>query len=194
LRARLAVGERVIRYSERLRRANHDLARLATTDELTRVYNRGALLDRLDQECNRNMREQTPISLLMVDIDRFKECNDEHGHAAGDAALRMTADAIESACRIYDLIGRYGGDEFLIGLPGADEEASGVVAERIRSKLGTISSGDARFTVTVSIGSATWRHDSKHSVQATVRAADAALYAAKRGGRDQVVIASDTRI
>jgi two-component system chemotaxis response regulator CheY len=189
LEARLRVGERVLRFAERLRRANEDLAQLATTDTLTHLYNRGAMLDRLDEEFNRAQRDGRPISVLMIDIDGFKQANDTHGHAAGDAALRMTAESIQAACRIYDTVGRYGGDEFLVALPGADEEAAGTVAGRILQQLGTIAVGEERFDVTVSVGSATWRNDAPHSAQATVRAADAALYRAKREGRNRVVCA-----
>lgn len=191
LRARVRVGERVLRYAERLRRANDDLVRLATTDELSRLYNRGAILDRLDQEFNRHLRERRPISVLMVDIDSLKDVNDQHGHAAGDAAIRHAADAIQSACRIYDVVGRYGGDEFLVALPGASSDAAMVVAERIRSKMGAVIVGDDRFELSASIGVASWTSDSTHTPQATIRAADSALLHAKRDGRDRSLIATE---
>lgn len=192
LDARIRVGERLVRYAERLRRANADLAQIARTDELTSMYNRGAILERLEEEHSRHRREGRALSVLMVDVDSFKPCNDAHGHAAGDAVIRMVGDALQGACRIYDTVGRYGGDEFLMLLPAAEADNALTVAERVRERVeaGAVTVGGVRISMTVSIGAATLAPGDEWPAMQVVRAADAALYRAKHSGRNTICAAT----
>ena len=120
LTARLRSGERVIELQQRLLESQAALQHEATHDRLTRLWNRGAVLDHLDRELNRTRREGASMSVLLADVDRFKRINDTYGHAVGDQVLSEIGRRIRSLLRAYDAAGRYGGEEFLLVLPGAD--------------------------------------------------------------------------
>lgn len=194
LQARLRSGSRVLELQEGLLRAQEALRLEATRDHLTGLWNRRMISDHLDRELRRTAREHRPLAVVMADLDHFKRVNDTHGHAAGDAVLREAAGRIRSATRDYDLIGRYGGEEFLLLLPGCDAASAGQVAERVRVEIAKtpVEIGKVALTVSVSLGVA-WTSDRPVDASALILAADEALYRAKAGGRDRVeVCASST--
>jgi len=165
------------------------LARAATTDALTGLYNRHAL-PLLAHRLARATDAAAPAALLMVDLDHFKRVNDDHGHAAGDAVLRLAADAMQAAMRHGDLVARWGGEEFLVGLPGVDAAAARVVADKLRAQLAALLHPQADGSVlqlTASIGVAQVR--AGETLSSAIQRADAALYTAKRCGRDRVSVA-----
>ena len=136
LRARLRAGRRILDLQAELVVAAREALRIqATYDGLTGVLNRGSVLDALNQDLARAGRESGPVAVLLTDIDHFKKVNDTHGHQAGDAVLQETAHRMKSAIRAYDSMGRYGGEEFLIVLPGCDGEDAVHQAERIREAI-----------------------------------------------------------
>ena len=136
LRVRLHAGRRILDLQEELLRTREALRDQATHDGLTGLLNRTTILETLDDELARAARAGQPVSVLMVDLDRFKAINDTYGHLAGDAVLREAARRLKSAARRYDSVGRYGGEEFLIVLPGCDAANAGLQAERMREAIG----------------------------------------------------------
>ena len=187
LRARLRPGERIVDLQEGLIRAREDLRELAIHDSLTGLWNRGMVLDQLGRELSRSRREGKALAVAIADLDHFKKVNDTLGHAAGDAVLREAADRMRSAVRDCDFIGRYGGEEFLLVLPGCDGVAGLAVAERVRSRMADepVRAGEALLPITVSIGLAYSRATGVEP-EALIRAADEALYRAKAAGRNRV--------
>jgi diguanylate cyclase (GGDEF)-like protein len=172
---------------ESLRKNREELERLSTTDILTGLGNRRHLMNLLPQEIERARRAGQPFSILMLDVDHFKEYNDEHGHQAGDEVLARVGTVLQGGIRPYDCAARYGGEEFLVVLSGVSLDDARDCAERIRKKV----QGE-RFdgrTVTVSIGVAEYPTHGE-SENAIIAQADAALFRAKRAGRDRVVCAS----
>jgi diguanylate cyclase (GGDEF)-like protein len=161
----------------------------ALVDGLTGLANRRATSDALHAEAARAERLETPLSLVLADLDGFKEVNDEHGHAVGDAVLRAFAEVLRDTLRESDLAGRWGGEEFLLLLPGADKEGAAELAERVRIGLAArrISSVPG-LRVTASFGVAEYAGEA--NTEQLVAAADDALYRAKRGGKDRVVRAA----
>ncbi len=160
----------------------------ATHDELTNQWNRATILQRLEHELVRTSREGTPVGVAIVDIDLFKRVNDSYGHLAGDAVLRAVARRIVSVVRPYDSVGRYGGEEFLVVLPGCEKNRALQVSERLRlsfSKVPVKTRGGA-FRITLSIGVTTVEGGRSADVNAVIRAADEALYRAKNKGRNCV--------
>ena len=186
LRARLRSGERVLELQEALFAAVEALRDQATRDALTGLLNRGLVLDGLARELHRAEREERPLSVVVSDIDHFKLVNDTHGHLAGDAALRQTADRMRSVLRGYDLIGRYGGEEFLVVLPGCAIDCAEQVAERIREAVAgePVDAAGAKVSVTMSLGVACAEPGT--DVYSLIKAADDALYRAKDNGRNRV--------
>jgi diguanylate cyclase (GGDEF)-like protein/PAS domain S-box-containing protein len=164
------------------------LYRLATTDELTGLYNRRHFMELLGDALRRAQRYRHPLSLVMLDIDHFKNVNDAYGHAAGDAVLRDIAAGLRGAIRGTDILGRLGGEEFAVALPDSDLAAARILAERLREtvKESPFPIGAAMVRVTVSIGGTCLRatHD---TVDDLLQRADEALYRAKTAGRDRVV-------
>ncbi|WP_052316047.1 sensor domain-containing diguanylate cyclase [Desulfomonile tiedjei] len=160
----------------------------ATHDALTGLLNRAALFDSLEREIARCNREDKALAIIMADLDHFKKINDNHGHLAGDAVLKEVADRISDSVRPYDVVGRYGGEEILIGLPACDESGAFSFAERIRSAIGSreISTNDGKIAVTVSLGIAVFRRSAFANMDEVIRVADAALYDAKKAGRNCV--------
>lgn len=158
-------------------------------DSLTGLYNRRYLTEMLDREIRRAVRAEQSLGILMLDLDHFKKFNDTYGHDAGDAVLRQTASFLSKSIRVEDIVCRFGGEEFVVILPTADLNAAYARAERIRSKLRELTvlhQGHSLGMVTVSIGVAALPEHGT-SPQVLLDAADAALYRAKREGRDRAV-------
>ncbi len=189
LRVRLHAGRRILDLQEELLKAREALRDQATHDGLTGLLNRTSILEKLDDELSRATRAGTPVSVLMADLDRFKSINDTFGHLAGDAVLREAAHRLKSAARRYDSVGRYGGEEFLIVLPGCDATQAAVQAERMRDALGAtpFSTPSQPVVVTVSLGVAS---SSEGASETLVRQADTALYWAKADGRNRIALHS----
>ncbi len=168
-----------------LREVNEVLRHQATRDSLTGLRNFRAFTERMSEEIERSHRRAEPLSLLLVDVDFFKQFNDTFGHPAGDEVLRSVAKLMESQARGCDFVGRYGGEEFAILLPGTDEDAAHLVAERVRA---AIECGPwTRRVITVSIGIATVSGENPGLESAALLTqADCALYASKAAGRNQV--------
>jgi diguanylate cyclase len=154
-------------------------------DALTGVPNRLALNERLDQEYARFVRYRAPLSLIILDIDHFKKLNDAHGHRAGDRALTLVAKLLRDSLRETDFIARYGGEEFVALLPETAGENARVVAEKLRAAVerANFTHNGARVPVTLSAGFAMFREGD--GIETVIERADAALYRAKHGGRNQ---------
>lgn len=183
----MAGGGRMITYYDvtDLIRNAEQLERLATTDPLTGLYNRRRLLVALDAEWGRFQRYHRPVSVLMVDVDHFKDVNDRHGHAVGDEALKAMANACLHGTRKADIVGRVGGEEFAIVLPETSLSRAKIVAERVRKHIAaqTVSARGIAFQITASIGIAE-ATASMRGTEALMNAADQALYQAKAQGRN----------
>lgn len=175
-----------------LRRAHlySKLQAMAITDGLTQVASRRFCLERLGEELERSKKFSYAFSVLMLDVDMFKGCNDTFGHLVGDAVLREVAKSIKENLRLIDLVGRYGGEEFLIILAETDKEGAKFAAERIRQAVESkkVHAYDEDLHVTVSIGVASFPADAG-TPQALIEKSDAALYLAKQSGRNRVVTA-----
>jgi diguanylate cyclase (GGDEF)-like protein len=192
LRARLRAGRRVLALQEQLVEAREALREQATRDGLTGLWNRTAIFDILQNELARSSRSGKPLIVLMADLDGFKPVNDHFGHMAGDAVLRQAAARMRASVRRYDAVGRYGGEEFLIVLPGCELPGGLVQAERIRDAIGAecFRAGDAEIRLTCSLGAACAVPPAIPHADDLVREADAALYRAKRHGRNRVEAAA----
>jgi two-component system cell cycle response regulator len=190
LRVRLRAGRRIIELHNELIEAREALREQATHDPLTGLWNHEEILRILGRQLSRAEREGGDVSVVMADLDHFKRVNDTHGHMAGDAVLRQTARRMVSQVRDYDYIGRYGGEEFLLVLPGCDGKRAGNLAERVCQSIGSESMDipEGMIPVTISLGVASTRKASKSDADSLVQAADLALYRAKENGRNRVEI------
>ncbi len=171
--------------------ANKKLAGLATTDPVTNLVNRRIILSRIEQEKNRMERGSKPFTLIMVDVDNFKQVNDEYGHTGGDYVLVNLAEAISLTLRKQDEVARWGGDEFLIMLPETDVEGGVIVAEKIRTKIieTPFIYREMEIPVTITLGVGACEPGS--GVGSCIRKADQALYAGKQAGKNRVGILKD---
>jgi len=170
---------------------NRRLSEVSSRDTLTGLYNRWYVIEKIDSELNRALRHGSPMSLLMLDIDHFKRINDTWGHPAGDEVLRSVGKLLRESCRIYDVPGRYGGEEFCIVLPETKPGNTTVVAERIRKRLETttLACGESSVAVTASIGIAGMDDEGDGealSPAGLIDRADRALYSAKSRGRNRI--------
>ena len=181
LYARLRAGERILKLQEALRVQ-------ATHDSLTGVLNRGTVYELLQRELARVLRDNKPVGIVLADLDHFKLINDTHGHPVGDAVLRETAKRMAIPIRPYDALGRYGGEEFLIVLPGCGLTNAAKVAERIRCCIAAepISTSAGALAVSASFGVAASDKTESLDINAIIETADQALYRAKREGRNRV--------
>jgi two-component system cell cycle response regulator len=189
LRARLRAGQRILDLQEQLLAAREALRQEATHDSLTGLLNRHAILGVLQLELERAARESRHISVLMADLDHFKQVNDQFGHLAGDAVLRESANRMRASIRRYDSFGRYGGEEFLAVLPGCSVDGALAQAERLRVSVGgaPFAVGEQTLSVTCSIGLACRAAGVRADTDTLIREADMGLYVAKENGRDRVV-------
>lgn len=170
----------------------HDqLQRTAAVDPLTGALNRRFGLTRLREEFKRAVRGGSSLGVMMIDVDHFKTVNDTHGHLAGDRILTRVVDLVTAALREGDVMVRYGGEEFLVILPGADRNGAALLAERVRQRVANaaFAIGSEAIRVTVSIGVAAFPDQPVAHPRELVEEADRALYAAKNGGRDRVTLA-----
>lgn len=170
---------------------NRTLSEISARDSLTGLYNRWYVMEKIDSEMNRALRHGSPMSLLMLDLDHFKRVNDSFGHSVGDEVLKVVGQVLRESCRVYDVPGRYGGEEFCIVLPETRVGNTTQVAERIRSRLASteLPVGETSITVTASIGVAgmdSVADEGVVSAAALLDRADRALYAAKHHGRNRV--------
>ena len=197
LQVRLRAGRRIVDLQSELLITQAALRQQATHDALTKVYNRHSIFEVLDREIGRADREGLPVGLALLDIDFFKAVNDTYGHIAGDAVLSEAARRIKSSIRSYDSLGRYGGEEFLIVLPGCDEACTRSQAERIRRNLASEpmpihedAHADVSLALTASFGTTTALPGHHVTAETLIRLADESLYEAKRAGRNRVVFRS----
>jgi len=170
---------------------NRLLSEVSSRDSLTGLYNRWFVMEKIDTELNRSLRHGSPMSLLMMDVDHFKRINDTWGHSAGDQVLQGIGKLLRDCCRVYDVPGRYGGEEFCIVLPETKIGNTSAVAERIRQRLAAteLQCGDTSIAVTASIGIAgmdTPDEGDTLSPAGLIERADRALYSAKNRGRNRV--------
>lgn len=189
LHARLKVGQRILDLQEQLLAAQEALRFEATHDALTGVWNGGAIMQALDREIERAVRMQTALGIIMLDLDNFKKVNDVHGHLVGDEVLRTAARRIAEALRVYDLVGRYGGEEFLVLAPGCVAPALQQQAERIRASIAQpINSRAGMLQISASIGivGANLGQNPIVDSRTLVHAADQAMYQAKSKGKNRV--------
>jgi two-component system cell cycle response regulator len=162
---------------------------LASTDALTGCLNRRALHEKLERELDRARRYNLVLTILMIDLDRFKEINDSHGHLSGDAVLRQLGEILRHEARSVDIAARYGGEEFVIVLPDTAMEGGLIFADRVRARVAeqVFASAGGPLRVTVSVGVATFPADGLETADAVVSQADGALYRAKAAGRNRVM-------
>jgi two-component system cell cycle response regulator len=188
LKVRLRAGRRIIDLQNELIEAREALREQATHDPLTGLWNREEILRILKQELSRAEREDGHVSMIMADLDHFKNVNDSYGHMAGDAVLRVTTRRMSSLLRSYDNIGRYGGEEFVIVLPGCDRESAAAFAERLRLCIGEekMDIPEGMIPLTISLGVATSSREKRYDIDSLIQAADQALYRAKENGRNRV--------
>jgi diguanylate cyclase (GGDEF)-like protein/PAS domain S-box-containing protein len=167
-----------------------NLQTLATTDGLTKLFNRLYFTAKLEEEFQRSERYSAPLSLMLLDIDNFKSINDTYGHQAGDAYLQALAALVSGSIRLVDVAARYGGEELTIILPHTGSEAAVVMAERIRKMVEAfeLAYGGKKIRTTISIGVATHMPGEAKTTDEFLTDVDNALYAAKRGGRNRVVL------
>jgi len=196
LKARLRSMLRIKRLQEELEErerqlleANERLRHMSRTDALTGLENRRSIERHLDLMFAHGQRLSEPLSCVMCDLDRFKSVNDEHGHQAGDVVLKQFAAMLKGLAREIDVVGRYGGEEFIVLLPGTVLDAAVTFAERVRKEIEghTFDFEGVSIRRTASFGVAGWPHPRVSNSEGIVRAADDALYVAKETGRNRVV-------
>lgn len=181
-----------LRAEAELRQAQWEMERLAFSDPLTGLHNRRAFMQRLEEECQRSQRQQHPVSVILLDLDEFKAVNDSRGHEAGDHALQRVAELIGDTCRISDVAGRIGGEEFAVLLPGSFLEGARRLAERLRQCIEQAPiecPQQAPFHVSASIGvvgPSAGGELGQAEPSDLLRRADGALYRAKAAGRNRV--------
>jgi diguanylate cyclase (GGDEF)-like protein len=188
LRAHLLVGQRILDLQEKLISARELMRIAATHDFLTGLLNRGAVLDALDRELERARRDRKPVGVILADLDHFKDVNDSLGHLFGDEALKELSQRLRSELRPYDSIGRYGGEEFLLLLPGCDVPTTLLRGKQLCNFIASkpvVFSGVERV-ITLSMGVAVAEGSGDQQVEALLSQADLGLYAAKQKGRNRI--------
>jgi two-component system cell cycle response regulator len=188
LKVRPRTGKRILYLQDQLISARESLRDQATHDQLTELWNRAAILDILNNELKRAQRQGASVAVALADLDFFKSVNDTHGHATGDEVLRKVAQALRGSVRRYDSVGRYGGEEFLIVLPGCEQSNALAHAERLRKAVEGIAIETPNATIRLSASIGVAISDERSIVDSfdLIQAADVALYRAKNGGRNRV--------
>jgi two-component system cell cycle response regulator len=189
LKARLHTGRRILQLEDNLVEAREEMRFKATHDALTSLWDRGAILALLRSELSRSTREHSSVSVLLCDIDHFKQINDIHGHQAGDEVLEEVSSRLLDAVRLHDAVGRYGGEEFLIVLNGCGREDLKERAEQARRAISAAAflTNHGSISVSMSVGAITiegW--DKSLPIEPFLKDADDALYRAKAAGRNRV--------
>lgn len=186
--ARVKVQLKIKSLQDELKKSNDLLRQLSNTDPLTLLYNRRYMTEMLSKELQRAKRTKNPLSLVMADVDHFKQVNDRYGHQNGDQVLVAVAHFFQVGLRSYDFAARYGGEEFVLVLPEAGHDDALAIAERLRSHIQAYSfSGEIReLKATVSMGVATYPAAFIATVPDLIREADEAMYRAKAAGRNRV--------
>jgi diguanylate cyclase (GGDEF)-like protein len=163
---------------------------LATYDSMTNLYNRGACLLALENTMHQMKRMQTDLVILYIDIDHFKNINDTHGHDIGDMVIKHFANYLKTTLRDSDIIGRIGGEEFLVGLSGLGVENGRIVAEKLRKGIenNIIVLDDKKIQITISIGMSLYHYGEDINSMKILKQADIALYLAKNNGRNRVCV------
>jgi diguanylate cyclase (GGDEF)-like protein len=192
LKARISVGLRLLELEDKLVQAREAMRFKATHDMLTGVWNRGTILETLDREISRSRREGLSLGVLIGDLDHFKSVNDTYGHIAGDAVLREITKRMQYDVRPYDAVGRYGGEEFLILLPGCDSTQTADKADRLRRVIAQepVDTSAGLLNITMSLGGVATKDWPSDTANQILQMADTALYHAKEAGRNRVVMAS----
>jgi diguanylate cyclase (GGDEF)-like protein len=188
LQVRLRAGIRILELQAELMSAREELREQATKDPLTKLWNRRHILEVLERELARIQRHDSALGLIMLDLDHFKSVNDTYGHLAGDEVLRESAKRLRGAIRQYDSVGRYGGEEFLIVMPGCGGEDIEKQAERLRLALcqTPMTVGSVELSISGSFGATYAIPAYRANQEELVKVADEALYRAKRAGRNRV--------
>jgi diguanylate cyclase (GGDEF)-like protein len=180
----LGLRSEVQRVRNRVLSARIDELHLkSVTDSLTGAYTHGYLHEILELEIQKSLTMKSPLSVLIIDIDDFKKINDSHGHLFGDRVIKETAETITTNIRAEDILGRYGGDEFLVIMPTADKDTARQVAERICRSI-----AQNGYLATVSIGATTFTGHDIVDVKTLIEQADTNLYQAKHEGKNQVTV------
>lgn len=194
LRARVRSGQRILELQDALVQTHTALQFEATHDHLTGLWNRSAIFDTLEREFQRGRRAGGSLGIVMLDLDHFKTINDTYGHLTGDAVLREVAQRLAASIRSYDSAGRYGGEEFLVIVPGCAPADLFSSAERLRRCIGErpFKTDTGLVAISISLGIASVELDSHSCTDygSLIRAADEGLYAAKAGGRNRVEVAA----
>ena len=188
LKARLLVGQRIVALQRELMEARESMHHATTYDRLTGLLNRQEIVEFLRRELVRSAREKKPVSLILADIDLFKIVNDQLGPLAGDEVVKEVGRRLRSRLRAYDGVGRYGGEEFLLVLPGCDLTSALIRADQVRSFVSSkpVETSAKSRTVTVSMGVAVATGETEAELQLLLNQADAGLFKAKRNGRNRV--------
>jgi two-component system cell cycle response regulator len=192
LKARLHTGRRVLQLEDKLVEAREKMRFKATHDTLTSLWDRGAILALLRSKLSRSRRDHSPVSLMLCDVDHFKNVNDTYGHTVGDEALQEVSKRLQDAVRSHDAVGRYGGEEFLIVMGGTGRNELRERAEQVRSAISCLPflTSQGEIAVSLSIGIVTIDDWNKSlPVELFLKEADDALYQAKADGRNRVASA-----
>jgi two-component system, cell cycle response regulator len=188
LKARLLVGKRILDLQDELVAARESMRHAATHDSLTGLMNRGEIVAMLERELERARRERTTVGVILGDIDHFKNVNDTFGHLFGDEALREVGRRLRAQLRVYDGVGRYGGEEFLMVLPHCDLSNALLRADELRQDIArtpVVCSGEEKL-ITMSMGVAVSAGEGKNEIETLLHQADTGLYAAKEKGRNRI--------
>jgi diguanylate cyclase (GGDEF)-like protein len=191
LRARLHTGCRILSLEKKLVQAREEMRYKATHDALTAIWNRASILSLMQSELERSIREDRSISVLLCDIDHFKQVNDNYGHLVGDIVLQEVANRLKSVVRSYDAVGRYGGEEFLILLSHCDDSTLEGRAEDVRAAIAAtpVMAGPEMLSISMSVGGVTCPNwNPGLPMERILAQADAALYRAKSEGRNRIAV------
>jgi two-component system cell cycle response regulator len=189
IRFRVRIGERILDLERYMQDSYQEMKRLATFDDLTEVWNRRVVLEQLEKEWDRSIRDGRALSIVLVDIDDFEQLKDRYGHALGDRVIVHLSRLLLEMVRHYDGIGRYRGKEFLLFFPGCDEKQAYQITERFRKELESrpLEEQNQPLKITASFGGTTFLPDGcRCNVPHLLKVADKALYEAKRAGKNRV--------